>query len=108
MEPLFVSYGRNSRGRRLSFRSISRIVKQAMAAVGLVSPRLTAHSLRHTAVTLALKEGATLQQVQQFARHRQIETTLRYAHNLEYAMNPCPQLVMDLSGRLEMTGPPDG
>lgn len=99
--PMFVSYSRNGFGRRLSARSISRVVKQAMVAVGFDSPRLTAHSLRHTAVTLALKGGATLQQVQQYARHRQIETTLRYAHNLENARNPCPMLVMKLIGRLD-------
>ncbi len=95
-------------GKRLSSRSISRIVKQSMVSVGLNSPRLTAHSLRHTAVTLALKGGATLQQVQQFARHRLIGTTLRYAHNLEAMLNPCSQLVMKLSGRLDYSGIPIG
>ncbi len=106
--PIFVSYGHNNMGKRLSSRSISRIVKQAMVAVGLNSPRLTAHSLRHTAITLALKGGATLQQVQQFARHRLIETTLRYAHNLEAVLTPCPQLVMKLIGRLDYLGIPIG
>ena len=104
--PMFVSYGQNSFGKRLTSKSVSLIMKQAMVAVGLNSPRLTAHSLRHTAVTLALKGGATLQQVQQFARHRQIETTLRYAHNLEYVRNPCPRLVMKLIGRLGPSGIP--
>ena len=99
--PMFVSYSRNSHGKRLTSRSISRIVKGAMVAAGLDSPRLTAHSLRHTAVTLALKHGATLQQVQQFARHRMMETTLRYAHNLELVSNPCSQLVMKSIGRID-------
>lgn len=99
--PIFVSYGRNSFGNRLSSKSISRIVKQALVTAGLDSPRLTAHSLRHTAVTLALKHGATLQQVQQFARHRIIETTLRYAHNLELVKNPCSRLVMKSIGRID-------
>ena len=103
--PMFVSYSRNSYGKRLTSRSISRIVKMAMVAVGLDSPRLTAHSLRHTAVTLALQGGATLQEVQQFARHRMIETTLRYAHNLELTRNPCSRLVMKLIGRLKPPGP---
>ncbi len=99
-EPMFVSNSHNSRGKRLSSRSISRIVKQALLNAGFNSSRLTAHSLRHTAVTLALKGGATLQQVQQYARHRLIETTIMYAHNLEYIRNPCSQLVMKLIGRL--------
>ncbi len=99
--PMFVSYGWRNFGKRLSSKSISRIVKGAMVAAGLDSPRLTAHSLRHTAVTLALKHGATLQQVQQFARHRLMETTLRYAHNLELVSNPCSQLVMKSIGRID-------
>lgn len=75
-----------------------------MVAIGFDSLRLTAHLLRHTAVALALKGGATLQQVQQFARHRLIQTTLHYAHNLEIARNPCPRLVMKLIGRLDFPG----
>ena len=104
--PMFVSYSPNGFGKRLSARSISGIVKRAMVSAGFDSPRLTAHSLRHTAVTLALKGGATLQQVQQYARHRQIETTLRYAHNLEHTRNPCPMLVMKLIGRLDPSSIP--
>ena len=106
--PMFVSCSRNSYGKRLTSRSISRIVKAALVSAGLDSPRLTAHSLRHTAVTLALKGGATLQQVQQFARHRQIETTLRYAHNLEFIRNPCSGLVLKLIGRLGPLKIPSG
>ena len=102
--PMFVSYSRNSYGKRLTSRSISRIVKAAMVSAGLDSPRLTAHSLRHTAVTLALQGGATLQEVQQFARHRMMETTLRYAHNLKQSNNPCSRLVMKLIGRLKPPG----
>ncbi|MBS7328117.1 MAG: tyrosine-type recombinase/integrase [Oxalobacter sp.] len=97
--PVFISYAPNSIGQRLTARSISRFVKQALVAVGLDSPRLTAHSLRHTAVTLALKGGASLQEVQQFARHRLIETTMRYAHNLEILENPCSHLVTGQLGK---------
>lgn len=97
--PMFISYAPNSAGQRLTTRSISRFVKQTLVAVGLDSPRLTAHSLRHTAVTLALKGGASLQEVQQFARHRLIETTMRYAHNLEILENPCSQLVTAQLGK---------
>jgi integrase len=47
------------------------------------SAKLTAHSLRHTAITLALVGGATVQQAQAMARHANINTTMIYAHNLE-------------------------
>ena len=81
LSPMFVSAGRRCADGRLRSRSVSRIVKQALRRAGFDSPRLTAHSLRHTAVTLALIGGASLQQAQQYARHRRIETTQIYAHN---------------------------
>lgn len=44
--------------------------------------RITPHSLRHTAVTLALQAGANILQVQAMARHKDIATTMVYVHNL--------------------------
>ncbi|NTU85329.1 MAG: tyrosine-type recombinase/integrase [Chloroflexales bacterium] len=43
----------------------------------------TPHSLRHTFVTLALKGGASLPEVQAAARHRDPKTTTRYAHDMD-------------------------
>lgn len=86
-EPLFISTSNNSRGERMTTRSISGTVKAAFKAAGYDSDRLTAHSTRHTAVTLALLGGGTLQEVQQFARHSNISTTMIYAHNLDRAAN---------------------
>lgn len=43
----------------------------------------TPHSLRHTFVTLALRGGATLPEVQAAARHRDPKTTTRYAHDMD-------------------------
>lgn len=81
-EPLFSSVSDKNRGEALCTRSISRIVKTALRSVGLDDGRLTAHSLRHTAVTLAIKGGATLQQAQAMARHTDPKTTMVYFHNL--------------------------
>lgn len=92
-EPLFSSISNNSNGNRLTTRSVSRVVKEAMRKAGYDSSRLTAHSLRHTAITLSLKNGESLQEVQQFARHTNINTTLIYAHNLEKENNSCSNTV---------------
>ena len=81
--PLFVATGNRNRGGRMTTRAISRVAKEAMREQGIDSPRLTAHSMRHTAVTLALVGGATVQEAQAMARHASISTTMRYAHNLE-------------------------
>ena len=86
-EPLFASTAnRNSKG-RMTTRSISRLAKEHLAAAGLSSDRLTAHSLRHTAATLNLLNGATVEETQQLLGHANINTTLIYSHALERAKN---------------------
>ena len=92
-QPLFASLSNNSKGGRISTRSISGIVKNSLVKAGYESDRLTAHSLRHTAVTLSLLGGNSLQEVQQFARHSNIATTQIYAHNLERAKNKCESTI---------------
>lgn len=92
-ESLFISLSNNSKGSRISTRSVSGIVKASLRRAGYNSDRLTAHSLRHTAVTLSLLGGNSLQEVQQFARHANIATTQIYAHNLERAQNKCENTI---------------
>lgn len=92
-QPLFTSLSNNSKGERMTTRSISRLVKNAFINAGYNSDRLTAHSTRHTAVTLALIGGESLEEVQQFARHANITTTQIYAHNLDKANNKCSGVI---------------
>lgn len=80
--PLFASHSDRNNGGRLTTRSISRIAKESLKHVGIESDRLTAHSLRHTAVTFSLIGGASIQEAQSLARHQNINTTLIYAHNI--------------------------
>lgn len=87
-EPLFISTSNHNANGRMTTRSIRRIVKTAFIAAGFDSPRLTAHSTRHTAATLSLLNGATLQQTQELLRHRNIGTTEIYAHNIDATTNP--------------------
>lgn len=92
-EPLFISISNNSKGKRLSTRSISGIVKNRLKKAGYNSKRLTAHSLRHTAVTLSLLAGKDITEVQQFARHANIATTMIYNHSLDKAKNSCSEAI---------------
>lgn len=71
----------------MTTRSVSRIAKQHMVDVGLNSERLTGHSLRHTAATLNLLNGATLEETKQLLGHSNINTTMIYAHALERSKN---------------------
>lgn len=93
--PIFASSSNNSKGKRLTTRTVSGMVKERMKAAGYDDSRLTAHSLRHTAVTLSLLCGNTLQEVQQFARHSNITTTQIYAHNLDRAKNRCEESISE-------------
>jgi len=82
-DPLFCSHSDRNNSQALTTRSISRIVKTALRKIGLDDKRLTAHSLRHTAISLSIKGGASLQQAQAMARHTDPKTTLVYFHNLD-------------------------
>jgi len=82
-DPLFGSTSDGNLHQRMSTRSIRRIVKERLRGISLDSPRISAHSLRHTTVTLALMAGASVQEAQQLARHSDINTTMIYAHNIE-------------------------
>lgn len=88
-DPLFTSVSNKNSGERLTTRSIRRIIKDRFKAAGYDSDRLTAHSLRHTAVTLSLLAGKDITEVQQFARHKNISTTMIYNHALDKAKNSC-------------------
>ena len=91
--PLFSSTSNNNRGARLTTRSISGIVKTRLQQAGYDSEKLTAHSLRHTAVTLSLLAGKDITEVQQFARHANIATTMIYNHALDKAKNGCSEAI---------------
>lgn len=77
--PVWQSHSHRNRGGRLTPHSIYRIVKNAAMRAGL-SDEIGAHTLRHTGCTLAIEAGASVQQVQAHARHKNLETTMIYVH----------------------------
>lgn len=90
--PLFVSTSRRNKDNRLSTDSISRMVKKNLRAMGIDTPRITAHSLRHTAATTMLLAGVELTQVQQVLRHTNINTTMIYNNAVERMKNQAEQV----------------
>ena len=92
-EPLFTSTSHNNFGERMTTRSISGIAKTELRRAGYDSSRLTAHSMRHTAITLALLAGLDIAEVQQFARHANIATTMIYNHAIDKAKNGCSDAI---------------
>jgi site-specific recombinase XerD len=63
-------------GRRLSPRSVDRVVRGVASRAGL---ELSAHTLRHTCVTNLVRGGNDIVLVAELAGHRRLETTRRYS-----------------------------
>ena len=96
--PLFASLSHRNLGKHITSGTISTIIKKIFRANGIDTPRKSAHSLRHGAATTALKNGATLRQVQQFLRHTSINVTTRYLHDMDRENNPAESLVAGAFG----------
>jgi len=69
----------NKYGKRLTERSIERIVKKYSLISG-INKRVTPHTLRHTFATHLLDRGADLRTVQELLGHERITTTQIYTH----------------------------
>lgn len=91
--PLFFGLGRRTQRGRLSLRHIRRIVKAHYRAAGVIGERKTTHSLRHSAITNAIRNGGEPLQVQAMARHRSFDTTLGYYHEIGRTAAPAEDLI---------------
>jgi integrase/recombinase XerD len=81
-DPLFTSSSNNSKGERLSTRTISYIAKEGLKAIGLDERSFTAHSLRHTTAVNILRAGGSLEIAQLTLRHSNPATTQIYTATL--------------------------
>ena len=81
-DPLFTSTSNNSKGDKLTTRSISYIAKEGLKAIGLDERAFTAHSLRHTTAVNILRAGGSLEMAQFTLRHANPATTQIYTSTL--------------------------
>jgi integrase len=90
---LFVSLSNRSMGERLSRVAIRNIVKRHFKLAGIHDPKKTTHSLRHSAISAAIRGGALPTQVQSMARHASIDTTMIYYHEQTRLSDPAEDLI---------------
>jgi len=74
-EPIFV----NSRGGRLTTRTVGRLTKKYTKRSGIFR-RVSPHSLRHSFATHLLDAGADIREIQEMLGHASLSTTQRYTH----------------------------
>lgn len=78
LDPIFISEGISANGNRLVPDTISRIIKSGLKAIGLDDAKYTAHGVRHSSATNAIRKGASLEQVQAMLRHKNSSTSKIY------------------------------
>jgi len=86
--PLFSSLSNRSKNSRLSMSYIRRMVKGYYRSAGVIDNQKTSHSMRHTAITNAIRHGAPVQKVQSMARHANVQTTMDYYHEVDRISDP--------------------
>ena len=96
-EPLFVSTSNRNLQGRLSTRTISKICKEGLVAIGLDAHEYTAHSLRHTTAVMLLKNGS-LADVQSVLRHASPATSQIYTKSIQEELRLNNPAEMKLDG----------
>jgi len=77
-DPLFVSHGHRSDGKRLNTRSVRSRINTHLEQAGVKREGITPHSLTHTAALLWLNDGMQVEDVKQRMRHGTLDTTMIY------------------------------
>ncbi len=89
---LFTSCSNQTNGGRLSRRAMRGIVKGYFDAAGIIGNKTT-HSLRHTAITSAIRHAAPIQKVKGMSRHASLDTLMIYYHEVDRLADPAEKYI---------------
>ena len=86
-EYLFIGHSSNGlNGKKLNPNTLNLMIKKTCKKAG-INKKLKVHSTRHTAITLAITAGASIEKVRDFAAHKNLATTNRYVHSIDKLRN---------------------
>ncbi|MBU3174808.1 tyrosine-type recombinase/integrase [Clostridium estertheticum] len=92
-EYLFIGHSTNGKNNeKLDASTLNYMIKKVCKNAG-IDKDLRVHSTRHTAITLAILAGATVEKVRDFAAHKNLATTNRYIHSVEKLKNNAGDLI---------------
>ncbi|MEK6265125.1 MAG: tyrosine-type recombinase/integrase [Clostridium sp.] len=92
-EYLFIGHSTNGKNKeKLNASTLNYMIKKVCRNAG-IEKNLRVHSTRHTAITLAILAGATVEKVRDFAAHKNLATTNRYIHSIDKLKNNAGDLI---------------
>lgn len=80
---LFIVYRHRTKRYDMSRMFFNKMLKRIIKESSLGDLDITPHALRHTAATLNLLRGGSLEETKRLMRHVRLDTTLIYAHHLD-------------------------
>ncbi len=92
-EYLFIGHSTNGMNKeKLDASTLNYMIKR-VCKNACIDKNLQVHSTRHTAITLAILAGATVEKVRDFAAHKNLATTNRYIHSVDKLKNNAGDLI---------------
>lgn len=96
-DPLFVSHGYRSEGKRLNTRSVRSRIHHWLEHAGITRRGVTPHSLTHTAALIWLNDGMPVDEVRRRMRHGTLDTTMIYFRQ-QGLLSRSPEELKDIEG----------
>lgn len=93
---LFTSTSNHNNNGKLTTKTIRLIIKNMFKRIGLDGDEYSCHSCRHSFATLSIENGNDIREVSQALRHKSIQTTMIYLHDLERINNKCSKTVSNM------------